>query len=221
MADIDGNSGRHGLRKRLVSICQQLTARKLVRGTSGNVSVRSDGGILITPTGIPYDVICEDDMVQMSLDGAWDGDVLPSSEWRLHLQILAARADISAVVHTHSPFATAVAILGEDIPAIHYRIAACGGPTIRCAKYATFGSKELADSALVAMDARKACLLAHHGVVAAHQTLEGALTIAEVVEELAEFYIRCAPLGRTPVLDDEEIARVIDKHRTYGQQSSH
>lgn len=208
------------LRCALVEACRTMQRRGLIKGTSGNISVRAGNGLLISPTGVPYEVLSPDQVVAMRWDGTFDGDVLPSSEWRFHRDILHSRADLNAVVHTHSPQATAVSILGHAIPPIHYRIAAAGGPDIRCAGYATFGTQELADVALKALEGRRACLLAHHGVIAAHVTLEQAMALAETVEELATLYLLCLPMGAPPLLSPEAIAEVIEKHRTYGQQKA-
>ena len=144
----------------------------------------------------------------------------PSSEWRLHRDILRARPDLSAVVHTHSRHATAVAILGRDIPAIHYMIAEAGGDTIRCAPYAVFGSQALADRVVEALAGRRACLMAHHGVIAAGATLGGALALSGTVEELAAQYLALLPLGAPPVLGRAEMAEVMERFETYGQQSA-
>jgi L-fuculose-phosphate aldolase len=156
------------LRSELVRTCRALSDRGLVRGTSGNVSQRVRDGILVSPTGIAYEAMSPDQVVKLRWDGSFDGDILPTSEWHFHLALLKQRGEFNAVVHTHSPYATAVSVLERDIPAIHYRIAVAGGPSIRCASYATFGTEALADATLVAMEGRRACLLAHHGVVAAH-----------------------------------------------------
>lgn len=208
------------LRSALVEACRTMLRRGLIKGTSGNISVRTGNGLLISPTGIPYDVLSADQIVAMRWDGSFDGDVLPSSEWRFHRDILRSRADLNAVVHTHSPQATAVSVLGRSIPPIHYRIAAAGGPDIRCSGYATFGTQELADMALKALEGRRACLLAHHGVIAAHASLQQAMALAETVEELATLYLLCLPMGEPPQLAPEAIAEVIEKHHTYGQQKA-
>jgi L-fuculose-phosphate aldolase len=180
--------------------------------------VRAGDGFLVSPTGIGYRTMKPEQVVRMSWSGEFGGPVLPSSEWRFHRDILADRPELNAVVHTHSPHATAVSILGRGIPAVHYRIAALGGPDIRCAPYALFGTQALADLAVEAMRGRRACLLAHHGAIAAHATLAGALQMAEIVEELARLYLLCLPVGPPPVLSPEAIADVIERHRTYGQQ---
>ncbi len=206
------------LRADIIATARAMQARNLIKGTSGNVSARHGDGFLITPTGVPYDGLAPDQIVRMNRDGRCDGDLLPSSEWRFHRAILAAFPHFNAVVHTHSPYATAVAVLGRDIPAIHYRIAVAGGATVPCIPYATFGTAELAEKIVVAMAERRGCLLAHHGVVAAHDTLAGALNVAETIEEMAQLYILSHGVAPPPVLTDEDIAIVLDKHKTYGQQ---
>ena len=163
------------LRRDLVQTCRDMQAKGLSKGTSGNVSVRSGDGFLISPTGIPYEDLHPDQVVQMRWDGSFDGPVLPSSEWRFHADVLRTRNDLNAVVHSHSLNATAVAILGRAIPPIHYLIAAAGGKDIRCTPYATFGTQALADLVVAAMAGRKACILAHHGAIAANTSLAGAL----------------------------------------------
>lgn len=206
------------LRLELIETCRGMNRLGINKGTSGNVSVRHGKGLLVSPTGIGYDAMRPEDVVQLDWDGRFDGDVLPTSEWRFHRDILAARPDLNAVVHTHSVHATAVAIMGRGIPAIHYMIAAAGGPDIRCAPYATFGTQELADAVLEAMADRRACLLAHHGVIAGHVSMARALALAGTVEELAQQYLLCLPHGEPPVLAPDEIARVVEKFRSYGQQ---
>jgi L-fuculose-phosphate aldolase len=206
------------LRRDLVQTCREMQAKGLSKGTSGNVSVRSGDGFLISPTGIPYEDLHPDQIVRMRWDGGFDGPILPSSEWRFHADILRTRSDLNAVVHTHSLNATAVAILGRAIPPIHYLIAAAGGDNIRCTPYATFGTQALADLAVAALVGRKACLLAHHGAIAANTSLAGALRLAETVEELAELYLKCLAVGEPPVLSGDQITEVLSRFRTYGQQ---
>lgn len=206
------------LRRALVQTCRDMQAKGLSKGTSGNISVRCGQGFLISPTGIPYEDLRPDQVVAMRWDGGFDGAVLPSSEWRFHADILRSRDDLNAVVHTHSLNATAVSILGRAIPPIHYMIAAAGGEDIRCAPYATFGTQALSDLAVAALTGRRACLLAHHGVIAAHASLAQALRVAEVVEELAELYLKCLPMGEPPVLSADQITEVLARFRSYGQQ---
>lgn len=207
-----------GLREAVVQTCRDMSRLGVAKGTSGNVGVRYGEGFLISPTGIAYDQMRPEQVVQVFWDGSFAGDTLPSSEWRFHRDILFHRREFNAVVHTHSMYATALSIHGRGIPAIHYRIAAAGGADIRCAEYATFGEQALSDNALKAMQGRKACLLAHHGVIAGDTTLPRALALAVTVEELAQQYFLSLALGTPPVLDGEEIARVLVKFRSYGQQ---
>ena len=208
------------LRQDIVDACLDLSRLGLNKGTAGNISVRSGDGFLISPTGVAYDKMKPEHIVAMSWDATFAGDVLPSSEWRFHRDILRARSDLNAIVHTHSTHATAVSILRKDIPAIHYVISAAGGASIRCAPYELFGSQELADRAVAAMEGRRACLLAHHGVITAHGTIARALALAVTVEELAEQYLACLPLGEPPVLSDLQIAAALERFKSYGQQSA-
>lgn len=213
----------HALREAVVKTCRGMGPSGLAKGTAGNVSVRHGAGFLISPTGVPCERLLPEMVVPVHWDGSFEGPLLPSSEWRFHRDILAQRQEFNAIVHTHSMHATALAILGRGIPAIHYHIAAAGGPDIRCARYATFGEQALSDHALAALQGRKACLLEHHGVIAAEHTLERALSLAVTVEELAQQYLLClqaSPTREPPVLSDEEIARVLEKFRTYGQPRS-
>ncbi|WP_306755286.1 L-fuculose-phosphate aldolase [Paracoccus actinidiae] len=208
------------LRSEVIESCRSMNRLGINKGTSGNISVRYGDGFLISPTGIPYDKLQPEHVVAMNWDATYEGEVQPSSEWRFHRDILQARPDLNAVVHTHSTHATALSILGRDIPAIHYVIAAAGGSTIRCAPYELFGTQELADQVIVALKDRRACLMAHHGVIAAHVNIARALALAVTVEELAKQYLLCLPLGEPPALSDEQIAEVLVKFKTYGQQSS-
>lgn len=208
------------LRTEIIESCRSMNRLGINKGTAGNISVRHGDGFLISPTGIPYDKLQPEHVVAMKWDATFEGDVLPSSEWRFHRDILQARPDLKSVVHTHSTHATSVSILGKAIPAIHYAIAAAGGSTIRCAPYEIFGSQELADQVVKALEGRRACLMAHHGVIAAHVSVARALALAVTVEELAHQYLLCLPFGEPPVLSDAQIAAVLEKFKTYGQQSS-
>lgn len=223
--DIAGSSGNEAMsderqmRQTIVDACLSMSRLGINQGTAGNVSLRHGNGFLISPTGMAYDSMTSDHVVAMNWDATFAGDVLPSSEWRFHRDILMARPDLNAVVHTHSTHATAVAILQRDIPAIHYMIVSAGGSTIRCAPYELFGSQALADRVIQALDGRRACLMAHHGVIAAHDTIAHALALAVTVEELAEQYLLCLRVGEPPVLSEAQIAEAIEAFKTYGQQS--
>jgi L-fuculose-phosphate aldolase len=207
------------IRRGIIDACLALERAGVNQGTSGNVSVRWGDGLLITPSGVPYDLMQPADIVPLAMetaDGETDHPLAPSSEWRFHRDILAKRRDLKAVVHTHPTYATALAIRNEAIPAVHYMIAAAGGSTIRCAPYATFGTQELSDNVLTAMKGRKACLLANHGMIAAEKTLAKAVWLAIEVEVLAKQYTHAKLLGEPTVLPNDEIARVVKKFKSYG-----
>jgi L-fuculose-phosphate aldolase len=205
------------LRQEIIATARQMNALGINRGKSGNVSARIRGGFLVTPTGLAYESTRPRDIVAMTLEGKARGPRLPSSEWRFHRDIYKARDDVSAIVHAHSPFATTLACLGRDIPPFHYMIAIAGGRDIRCAPYATFGTQKLSDHALAALEGRKACLLANHGMIAVGPSLAAALALAVEVEGLAEQYWRALQLGSPNLLSDEEMAVVLHKFSTYGQ----
>jgi L-fuculose-phosphate aldolase len=194
-----------------------MNARGLNRGKSGNVSARVDDGFLVTPSGLAYETTRADDIVAMTLDGESRGARPPSSEWRFHRDIYARRPEVAAIVHAHSPFATTLACLGRDIPAFHYMVAVAGGKDIRCAAYATFGTQQLSDHALSALDRRKACLLANHGMIALGESLADALALAVEVEALAEQYWRALQIAPPNLLSDAEMDVVLQKFATYGR----
>ncbi len=203
-------------RQTIIDIACRLEKAGLNKVAAGNVSIRSGGRFLITPSGMPPGRLRPRDIVEVDFDGYWEGDVAPSSEWRFHRDILALRPEFGAVVHTHAPFCTTLAVLRRDIPAFHYMVAMAGGKDIRCAPYATFGSQELSDHAVAALEGRKACLLANHGMIACGETAEKALSLAIEVESLAEQYWRALQIGEPVILDDAEMDRVIEKFKTYG-----
>ena len=204
----------------LIATCRRMADMGLSHGTSGNVSVRLNADrFLVSPTGIAYDALTPDMIPDVALDGTWRGARAPSSEWRFHCDIYRARADVTAIVHTHSTYATGLACTGQGIPAFHYMVAVAGGGDIRCAPYATYGTQELSDYAVAALDGRKACLLANHGVIATGTSLSAALSLASEVENLAAQYAAARAAGTPQVLDVEEMERVIAKFATYGRQA--
>lgn len=203
-------------RQAIVDKARLMNASGLNQGTSGNVSIRHEGGLLITPTSRPYDTMTADDVGFVRLDGEAEGPWAPSSEWRFHRDILASRPDINAVIHVHSIYATTLAIHGRDIPAIHYMVAVFGGPNIRCAPYAIYGSQELSDHAIRALEGRRGCLLAHHGMIAIGDDLDQAYWLAWELETLARQYHGALLLGEPPVLSDAQIDAVIKKIGDYG-----
>jgi L-fuculose-phosphate aldolase len=207
------------LRRAMVQAALELEARGLNRGTSGNVGVRCGERILVTPSGVPARDLTARGMVLLAANGDVIGAGRPSSEWRFHRDILVARPDLHAIVHVHSPFATTLACLGMDIPPFHYMIAAAGGTTIRCAPYAMFGTQELSDHALAALQDRQACLLANHGMIAAGRDLNRAVALCVEVESLCEQYWRARQIGEPHHLSDAQMAEVMEKFKTYGQQA--
>jgi len=206
------------LRQAVIDAARAMNALGINQGTSGNVSVRWRDGLLVTPSGVDYDALGPASIVHMAMDGTWSGPLRPSSEWRIHRDILAARPELGAVVHAHSPYATTLACHGRGIPAFHYMVAVAGGDSIRCAPYATFGTQGLSDDALAALGGRKACLLANHGMIACGADLAQALKIALEVETLAGQYWRALQLGEPQILSAGEMERVLEKFRSYGVQ---
>lgn len=206
------------LGRRVIATCLELERRGLNQGTSGNVSVRLEAGegFLITPTAMAYDVMKPEDMVHMLLDGTHEGRREPSSEWRFHLDILRRRPEVGAIIHTHSGYATTLACLRKWIPAFHYMIALFGGNDIRCSEYATYGTQELSDLVVGALEGRCAALLGNHGLVVLGPTLERALALTVEAETLAMMYWRAIQLAEPVILNDAEIARVREKFAAYG-----
>lgn len=206
------------LRAEIVATAQAMDRAGFAPSKSGNVSARLGDGFLITPSGLPYARMEPGDLVAMSLEGETLSPGKPSSEWRFHAAIYAARPELAAHVHTHSPRATALSAARRGIPAFHYMIALAGGADIRCADYATFGTQELADNAVRALEGRKAVLLANHGVIALGATLAGAWMLAQEVENLAGQYLDLLASGLEPaILDEAEMARVIERFGGYGK----
>ena len=208
-------------REQLLYVSQQLASLGLNRGTSGNASIRVEStlqppGFLITPSGMAVDKLTPADMVWMDFAGNATGARQPSSEWRFHLDILTSKPEVNAVIHTHSMFATTLSTFRRDIPAFHYMIALAGGDSIRCAPYALFGSQLLSDFAIEALEDRKACLLANHGMITVGDTLEKALNITQEVETLCEQYLRALQVGEPHILTKLEMLEVQEKFKTYG-----
>ena len=214
MSDLD-------LREQLVHCARRMQASGINQGTSGNLSVRIPGGMLITPSSLPYEQMQPTDLVALDLKGEplfipADGrpQCRPSSEWRLHADVLASRLEVQAVLHCHSIHATALACHGRDIPPFHYMTAVAGGHDIRCAPYATFGTQELSDGVVQALEGRLACLMAQHGQVAVGPSLDKALALAVEVETLARIYLQALALGEPPLLSAEQMEQVRHQFRT-------
>jgi L-fuculose-phosphate aldolase len=206
------------LRQQLIETALAMNASGLNQGTSGNLSVRYKEGFLITPSGMDYAGLSADDIVWMDFDGTSQGPRKPSSEWRFHAAIYQHRSEASAVLHAHPVNCAALACLGKDIPAFHYMVAVAGGNDIRCADYATFGSRELSEHVLKALEDRKACLMAHHGLTCFEKDLPRALSLAIEVEHLAAVYCRILAMGEGDILSDGEMATVLEKFSSYGVQ---
>jgi len=207
----------HALRQAIIDTARRMTAAGITQGRSGNVSTRVPEGFLITPSGLAYERMEPADVVLVALDGRYEGTLAPSSEWRFHRDLYAARPECGAIVHAHAPYATTLACAGRDVPAFHYMVAVAGGSDIRCAPYATFGTQALSDHALVALEGRRACLLANHGMIAFARDLESALLLAVEVEALCGQYWRVLQIGEPVLLSLEEMDRVVAKFATYGQ----
>jgi L-fuculose-phosphate aldolase len=206
----------------LIHHARAMAAAGLNKGTAGNLSVRADRGgrpgFLITPTGMPYDGLEADDIAFVDLDGRASGRRKPSSEWRMHLDLYRARPEFGAVLHAHSPFATSLACLRQEIPPFHYMIARFGGDTIRCAPYALFGTQALSDAAVRAMDARSGCLLGNHGMLVGAATLEHALALGIELETLCEHWWRARQAGEPVLLTATEMTEVMAQFAGYGKQ---
>ena len=207
-------------RRAIVDTVRWLMARRLYTGTSGNVSARSGGGLLITPTGVTCDDVDSASIVALTMDGVARGARPPSSEWHIHRDIYRRRPDVGAVVHTHSTFATALSCLRRRVPAFHYMVAKAGGDDLPCARYATYGTEALSRSALAALDGRRACLLANHGLLALGADLAAARLLAEEMEALCEQYILARVVGAPVILPAREMKRVRAKFATYGRKTS-
>jgi len=205
------------LKREMIAVCNFMNDKGINQGTSGNVSVRVDGGLLITPSGVAYAEMVPDDIVMMHEDASHEGTRRPSTEWRFHRDLIAKKPEVGAVIHLHSRFCTSLSMLRREIPAVHYMIAAAGGPTIPCVPYVTWGTQELADLIVGALADRQACLLANHGMVAIGANLKKAAALAVEVETLAAQYWHALQVGVPYVLPDDEIERVIEKFKSYGQ----
>lgn len=208
------------LREQILAACKQLETTGLNRGTSGNVSCREGDHFLITPTGVPVDEMTPSRIVTLNFDGKVIGVGKPSSEWQFHADILRARPEINAVVHTHAPHATALACLREDLPPFHYMIAIAGGDSVRCAPYALFGTDTLSQHAVEALRHRKACLLANHGMITLGRDLDEAMAIAIELESLCQQYLIARQVGNPTLLSENEMQAVIERFKSYGKHAA-
>ncbi|MFA3919953.1 class II aldolase/adducin family protein [Ruegeria hyattellae] len=196
------------IRQVIIEHCLLMNKNGLNQGVSGNISVRFENSMLITPTSVPYDQMSAEDIVEMPMDGeygTWFGPKAPSSEWRFHLDIMLSRKDVEAIVHVHPMYCTSLAISRREIPACHYMIAAFGGINVRCADYATYGTEELSTNALAALEDRSACLLSNHGSIATGHSLPNAMWRAVELETIAHQYFNSLMIGNPVVLSDDLI----------------
>ncbi|MGA9330553.1 MAG: class II aldolase/adducin family protein [Bradyrhizobium sp.] len=216
MSSTNDRANDRAKRQSIIDACREMNRLGINQGTSGNISLRHGDGMLITPTSTPYDTMLADQIVFMKLDRAPDAGQRPSSEWRFHRDILKARGEVNAVVHAHPPYSTMLAIMGLEIPSVHYMIACAGGDSIRCAPYATFGTEELSRHAVTALEDRSACLLAHHGLIAVGASLAKAMWLAVEVETMARQYHGCLQIGTPPHLSKAEIENVRARMAGYG-----
>lgn len=206
------------LRQQLIETALAMNASGLNKGASGNLSARYGEGFLITPSGMDYAGLSIDEIVWMDFDGRTQGARKPSSEWRFHAAIYEHREEANAVLHAHPVSCSTLACLGKGIPAFHYMVAKAGGKDIRCADYATFGTLELSDNVVEALQDRKACLMAHHGLTCFESDLPRALALAIEVEHLATVYSRILAIGEADILTDSEMEKVLEQFSGYGLQ---
>ena len=210
------------LRTGIITACRAMNSLGINQGTSGNISARYGDRMLITPTGVPYDELNPEDIMSTAIDGdgsQWQGPLKPSSEWRFHLAIMQHRPDFGGIVHTHSIYATVLAICNKPLPGVHYMVAASGGRDIRVAPYATYGTQELSDNALKAMEGRNCCLLSNHGVIAGGSNVKKALWLASEVETLAKQYYLSLSIGGARILPDAELDKVVAQFKAYGPRA--
>jgi L-fuculose-phosphate aldolase len=205
----------HDLRRDIIETARAMNALGINQGTSGNLSARIDGGFLVTPSGIDYEACAPDDIIRMTMDGTPEGPHKPSSEWRMHRDLLAARPEVQAVLHAHPTFSTVLACMRRAIPPFHSMVAIAGGKDILCSAYANFGTEELSTAMIEAMQGRTACLLANHGMIAVAGNLKGVLTRASEVETLARQYCLTLQIGEPVLLTDAEMDEALEKIKIY------
>lgn len=208
-------------RQSIIDHCRRMNASGINQGTSGNISLRFGDRMLITPSAVSYDAMTPEMIASLPLEsayGSWEGPKKPSTEWRFHLDILRSRPETNAVIHTHAMYSTILAIAHKPIPACHYMIAAFGGEDVRVCDYARYGTKELSDNVLKALDGRSACLMANHGMIATGKSLEKAMWAAIELETIAKQYYHALLIGGAVILSPEEIRGVLEGFAGYGVQ---
>jgi L-fuculose-phosphate aldolase len=201
------------LKQSVIDTCRKMNSLGINQGTSGNISVKLADRFYITASGIPYENMQLQHIVEMDQDGGYYGNYLPSSEWRMHQDIFNTFEPALAVVHTHSNYAAALSCVQKEVPAFHYMIGVTGGSSLRCARYATFGSKELSENMLDAMRERNSCLLSNHGMICFGPSLEKALALAVEIESLCKQYVIARQIGNPVILDDDEMTVVMENNQ--------
>ena len=211
-------SGTEELEKRqaIIAHCRKLNSSGLNQGASGNISIRHGDGMLISPTSTPYDAMTPESIAFVHMDGRAEGPIAPSSEWRFHRDIMAARKSVGAVIHAHPNFCTVLASMGRELPAMSYMMNIIGGPNVRIAPYALYGTQELSDLVIEAIKGRYACLMANHGMIAVGSNVEQAYWRAEELEAMARLYHGCLQIGTPVPLTDAQVQEVIEKNKAYG-----
>ena len=205
--------------EQIIKYANMLNSEKLSTLRSGNVSLRYKNGFLITPSGVKYSLLKVDDIVFVSLDGKFDETKnKPSSEWRFHKDIYLNKKEANAIVHAHSTHATAVSTHGKSIPAFHYMVALAGGNDIKCADYATFGTEELSQNIIKALENRKACLMSNHGQVAFEKNLNKAFELAQEIENICQQYINALKIGKPKILSDDEMIKILEQIKNYKKE---
>ena len=204
------------IKAEIIKYSKMLNSRKLSALRSGNISARYKEGFLITPSGKKYSSLKTKDIVFVSLEGKFDNKKsIPASEWQFHQDIYKNKKEAEAIVHAHSTNATAVSTHKRGIPSFHYMVAMAGGHDIKCAKYATFGTRDLSKNILKALKGRKACLIANHGQIAFEENLPKAFELAEEVENISLQYITSLKLGKPKILSKNEMKKVLSKAKNY------
>ena len=204
------------LKSEIIKFSKLLNSRKLSALRSGNISVRFKKGFFITPSGKKYSSLKNKDIVYVSLNGKFDKKLgIPSSEWKFHQDIYLKKEEANAIVHSHSTNATALSVHNKPIPAFHYMVALAGGNDIKCANYATYGTRKLSVNILKALKNRKACLISNHGQIAYDDNLSKAFELAEEVENLSLQYITALKIGRPKILSNVEMNKVLAKAKNY------
>ena len=203
----------------VIKYANMLNTENLSALRSGNVSIRHDDGFLITPSGVKYSSLKYKDIVFVSLDGKFEEkNMKPSSEWRFHKDIYLNKTEANAIVHAHSTHATAVSTHGKSIPAFHYMVALAGGNDIKCADYATFGTEELSQNIIKALEDRKACLMSNHGQVAFEKNLNKAFELAQEIENICQQYINALKIGKPKILSDDEMIKILEQIKNYKKE---